>query len=261
VASASGGFSAYPAYLQLRTDCTILTRDEVGNRSRVQTSAYVIISGGGASTSGGTVQSVTNGVTANDTIGNVSWPNGQHIVLNQFLWIDHNANGELGTINFSTSSSANGWGSASNSGTLGGFTNYDRKPASPGSVAAVVNADKTVTVTSTAVSSPAGAATYYVSQSSDSGSSWSSPVAMSERTYTFSGLTLGLDYQFRVYATNSDGTSATTTSDSYFLPAGGRRLTSEGFVPTQTFKRLTAEGWVDVSTAKRLTAEGWVQLS
>jgi hypothetical protein len=260
VASASGSFSSYPAYVQLRTESNIASVDEANNRTLVRTSVYIDISGGTASSSGGSVSLSVNGAGASGSFGSVSWANGAHVVISNFdVWVNHNANGEQGNISFSASGSAGGWGSASNGSSLGGFSNYDRKPAAPASVTAVVNADKTVTVTSTAVSSPAGAATYYVSQSSGSG--WSSPVAMSGRTYTFSGLTLGLDYQFRVYATNSDGTSATTTSGSYFLPAGGRRLTSEGFVPTQTFKRLTAEGWVDVSTAKRLTAEGWVQLS
>jgi hypothetical protein len=212
---------------------------------------------------GSSTARVTINGTNYDQAGPTSMAQGQTYTWSYPVTFTHNANGERAAIGVSVAfyvSGASFHDGSAGAGTQGAL-NYDRKPAKPASVTAVVNADKTVTVTSTAVSSPAGAATYYVSQSSDSGSSWSSPVAMSERTYTFSGLTLGLDYQFRVYATNSDGTSATRTSDSYFLPAGGRRLTSEGFVPTQTFKRLTAEGWVDVSTAKRLTAEGWVQLS
>jgi hypothetical protein len=352
MASATGSFSTYPSYIQLRTDCTILTRDEVGNRSRVQTSAYVIISGGGASTSGGSVQSVTNGVTANDTIGNVSWPNGEHIVLNQFVWIDHNANGELGTINFSASASANGWGSASNSGTLGGFTNYDRSPSDP-TFASLTRTVDAVAVSVNAVSSAAGTATYVITRS-ENGGAYGDTRSSTSRSATFSGLLKGSTQQFKIFASNSDGSSATTTSstvsipnvptapsitttapsgralnvssgvstangatvtgyfvqlsaddgatwetaisipsrayrfedlaggtnikfrvysenemgfsaftvtDSIFIPSGGRRLTADGFISTQTFTRLTASGPVPVGIARRLTVSGWVELS
>jgi hypothetical protein len=352
MASATGSFSNYPAYIQLRTDCNIAQSDPSNNRSLIQTSVYVVISGGGASTSGGSAVSNTNGTIATDSIGNVSWGNGSHIVLNSSLWVSHDSNGYLGSVSFAGLSDVNGWGSANNSGTLTGFTDYDRSPSTP-TFASLTRTVDAVAVTVNAVSSPAGTATYVITRS-ENGGTYGDTRSSTSRSATFSGLLKGSTQQFRVVATNSDGSSATTTSstvsipnvptapsitttapsgralnvsagvstangatvtgyfvqlsadagatwetaisipsrayrfedlaggtnvkfrvysenemgfsaftvtDSIFIPSGGRRLTADGFISTQTFTRLTASGPVPVGIAKRLTASGWVELS
>jgi hypothetical protein len=352
MASATGSFSTYPSYIQLRTDCNIVQNDEANNRTLIRTSIYVVISGGGASTSGGSVNTTTDGAYGSDAIGNVSWGDGQHLVLSKDVWVNHNANGEHGSISFSGAASANGWGSASNSGTLGGFTNYDRSPSDP-TFASLTRTVDAVAVSVNAVSSAAGTATYVITRS-ENGGAYGDSRSSTSRSATFSGLLKGSTQQFRVVASNSDGSSATTTSstvsipnvptapsitttapsgralnvscgvstangatvtgyfvqlsaddgvtwetaisipsrayrfedlaggtnikfrvysenemgfsaftvtDSIFIPSGGRRLTADGFISTQTFTRLTASGPVPVGIAKRLTASGWVELS
>lgn len=350
MASASGSFSAYPSFIQLRTDCSIAQSDPANNRSLVQTSIYVVISGGGASTSGGSAVSNTNGAIATDSFGNVSWGNGSHIVLNQTVWVSHDANGYLGSVSFAGQAEVNGWGFASNSGTLTGFTNYDRRPATP-TFGAITRTVDSVLVNVNATSSPAGTATYtvtrsenggaysdsrtgqavtysgltrgttqrfratatntdgtsaavtsadvaipnvpdaptitlsavsgraltvsagvsanngatvtgyFVQASPDDGATWQTAISIPSRAYRFTDLTGGAIYKFRVFSRNEMGDSANRTSESTFIPSGGRRLTEAGYVSTATAKRLTETGWVELTTAKRLTASGWVDLT
>lgn len=154
-----------------------------------------------------------------------------------------------------------------------GAIDYDRKPAAPSTVSVTVNADKSVSVTSNAVTSLAGTATYYVGYrtSSDGGSnfgSWSSytTIPSNARTYTYTAgsLTYGLTYQFRMYASNSDGSSAATTSNSpstVFLPAGGKRFDGSTWNPTGTAKRFDGTNWNTLTVAKRFDGTSWVDMT
>jgi hypothetical protein len=139
-------------------------------------------------------------------------------------------------------------------------TNYDRKPTAPTSVTATVNADKTVSVAINGVSSPAGAATYYVSYSQNGGG-FTGTQSGSGTSYTFSGLTPGSSYVFRAYATNSDGTGASTDSSSTFIPSGGKRYNGTAYVATQTAKRFDGTSFVTIVTAKRYDGTSWVNLT
>lgn len=141
-----------------------------------------------------------------------------------------------------------------------GAINYDRKPGSPASVTATVNADKTITVAVAAVSSPAGTPTYFI-QYSQNGGAWTGTQSSTNTTQTVSGLAPGSNYQFRAYATNSDGTGGTTYSSTVFLPSGGKRYTGTGFSPTSIARRYTGTGWQDLSIAKRYTGTGWTDLT
>ena len=181
----------------------------------------------------------------------------------------HNANGERGAVSTAVYFSGGGGYSPGNLGTSGttyGAINYDRKPAAPSTVTPVLNADKSISVTSNAVSSPAGTATYYVAYSSNGGSTWSSDITISgnARTYTFSAgsLTYGLTYKFRMKASNSDGTSAyTTTTVDTFLPAGGKRFDGSAWNATGTAQRFNGTTWVTLATAKRFNGTSWIDLS
>jgi hypothetical protein len=102
---------------------------------------------------------------------------------------------------------------------------------------------------------------YFVQLSPDDGATWETAISMPSRAYRFEDLAGGTNVKFRVYSQNEMGFSAFTVTDSIFIPSGGRRLTAEGFISTQTFTRLTESGPVPVGIAKRLTASGWVELS
>jgi hypothetical protein len=116
---------------------------------------------------------------------------------------------------------------------------------------------------SSGVSSANGATVtgYFVQLSADDGVTWETAISIPSRAYRFEDLAGGTNVKFRVYSENEMGFSAFTVTDSIFIPSGGRRLTADGFISTQTFTRLTASGPVPVGIAKRLTASGWVELS
>lgn len=143
---------------------------------------------------------------------------------------------------------------------------YDRKPAAPSTVTPVLNADKSISVTSNVVSSPAGTATYLVGYSSDGGSTWSSDITIggNARTYTFTpgSLTYGLTYKFRMKASNTDGTSGyTSTTVDTFLPAGGRRFDGSTFNPTTIAMRHNGTDFVTLTIAKRHNGTTWADLT
>jgi hypothetical protein len=102
---------------------------------------------------------------------------------------------------------------------------------------------------------------YFVQLSPDDGVTWETAISIPSRAYRFEDLAGGTNVKFRVYSQNEMGNSAFTVTDSIFIPSGGRRLTADGFISTQTFTRLTAAGPVPVGIARRLTASGWVELS
>jgi hypothetical protein len=102
---------------------------------------------------------------------------------------------------------------------------------------------------------------YFVQLSADDGATWETAISIPSRAYRFEDLAGGTNVKFRVYSQNEMGFSAFTVTDSIFIPSGGRRLTADGFISTQTFTRLTASGPVPVGIARRLTASGWVELS
>lgn len=180
----------------------------------------------------------------------------------------HDANGYRGDV--STEAYFDGTGPympdyLSAGGGTQGAINYDRKPAAPSSVSAVLNADRTITVTSNAVSSPAGTPTYYLQSSDNAGSSWASEITIggNARTYTYAvnALAPGNTYLFRMRASNSDGYSAFTNSNSLFYPSSGKRFDGSNFVQMTTAKRFDGSAWADIATAKRFDGSNWINLS
>lgn len=133
-------------------------------------------------------------------------------------------------------------------------------PTAPASISATRDA-RNVTVVSGS-SSGSGISGYYVQYSTNGGSSWSSAVAMTSQSYTYTNLTAALTYLFRVYTTNGTGTSAyTTTATGIYVAAGGKRWTGSAWQSTATAKRWNGSAWVDVTLAKRWNGTGWVDLS
>lgn len=185
---------------------------------------------------------------------------------------NHDSNGYRGDVGVSVSFWVTGTGLHANSATAAtqGAINYDRKPSPAGGVTAFVNADKSITVNVGNTTSLASSPTFKFSYSSDNGATWSSDSdgtasLVSGSTYTaqkvYTGLTPGATYLFRAYATNSDGTGATTTmSTGVFLMSGGKRWNGTAWVPITTFKRWNGSDWVNITTAKRWNGSAWVNL-
>lgn len=208
----------------------------------------------------------------------VNYPNavqsGSIAIVSHSVTYTHDANGYRGAVGTSGSFDGDGGyspGDLSVGGPSYGAIDYDRKPAAPSTVTPVLNADKSITVTSNAVSSPAGTATYYVSwaSSSDGGSTWSAwssytTIPSNARAYTYAlgSLTMGLTYKFRMYASNSDGSSAATaTTTNTFLPAGAKVYNGTTWKNGTIANIYTGSGWVPITTAKRYNGTDWVNLT
>jgi hypothetical protein len=84
---------------------------------------------------------------------------------------------------------------------------------------------------------------------------------MTSQSFTYSSLTAGQTYLFRVYSTNAIGNSDYAVSAPLFVPAGGRRYDGTTFTPTATAKRWNGTDWVDLTTAKRWTGSTWADLT
>lgn len=180
----------------------------------------------------------------------------------------HDANGYRGAVGTSCSYSIGSPVNYNNSvgGTTYGAIDYDRKPATPTSLVATLNANKTVTVVSNAVSSPAGTATYRLewAASTDNGATWSAYGNETTSTSTSQTLTLtfGRLYKFRIRVSNSDGYSAYyTPTQTLFVPAGGKIWTGTAWVNATTSQRWTGTTWVTITTAKRFDGTNWVDLT
>ena len=239
--------------------------DDPGNNRRLyRTDVYLNASGNnsysGYSTSGG--GSVDGQGFSFTGPSAASLSNSSVVVNTSDFWVYGDANGYHGTV------SASAWFQGSGgfsppyitaSASTGGF-DWDRKPSTPSSVTATVNVDKTITVTSAAVSSPAGTPTYYFAYQANGGS-WSAAESNGSSVTKVYTLTPGQNYAFRVYATNTDGTGGTTTSSSVFLPSGGKIYNGTAWVPTTVAKIYNGTAWVDLSTAKIYNGTSWVNLT
>lgn len=221
------------------------------------------ISIGGNQTGGAAPTSVNwNGSSWVSLSGSVAL--GSHSVT-----FTHDANGNRSAVGTSGSFAGDGGyapGALSVGGTTYGAINYDRKPATPAAPTAVVNSNKTITVSWSAVSSPAGTPTYYVryaaALSGGGYGSWSSDVSTTSTSYIYSGLARGVTYKFQVRAENTDGTSAySADSSGYFLPAGGKIYDAGSFRLTNFGRKFDGTNWVDLTTAKKFDGSTWVDLS
>lgn len=182
---------------------------------------------------------------------------------------NHDANGYRGAVGCS----AELWGSGpympgylSADGGTQGAVDFDRRPATPGAPSVTVNSDKTISLSWSAVSSPASTATYYIQYASATGGggygSWSSEVSTTSTSYVYSGLARGVTYKFRLRAANSDGTTGYgAESGANFLPAGGKIYESGAWRLTAFGKKFNGTSWVDLTTAKKFDGSTWVDLS
>jgi hypothetical protein len=243
--------------------------NDAGNYSTIYFNIYL-------NSTNGQSYSNYNGMTVNWNIGGIgggvaapsaascaggATPN----VGNGSYVIYHNSTGYLGTVN--GSSVFNGSGGFA-PGTIPasastGTTDFLRPPLTPSSCSAVVTGNS-VNVTAGTATSYINPTNYYVSYASSTNggstfSSYSAESTMSSLQYTYSSLTLGLTYRFRVRATNPEGTSGYATSGNYFLVAGGKRWNGSGWVRTLTAtKRWDGSAWVNMTIFKRWDGTAWV---
>jgi hypothetical protein len=206
-----------------------------------------------------------------DIAGPTSMSQGQSWEWSASRGYTHDANGYRGDVGVSVEFWVNG--TSYHAGSAGaatqGAVDYDRKPDAPSSVSPVLNADRTMTITSNAVTSYASTAQYYIgwSQSSDGGGTWGAwssyeaLAATRTKTYAVNALSPGYTYRWRMYASNSDGSSAATTSGNLFYPSSGKRTDGTTWSQMLTAKRYDGSSWVDISTAKRYDGSNWVNLS
>ena len=215
---------------------------------------------------------VTIGDASYDTAGPTAMNQGDSWSWSASRGYTHDANGVRGAVGVSVSFWIDGTSLHANSASAATqpALDYDRKPAAPSSVTPVLNADRTITVTSNAVSSPAGTATYYISyaSSTNGGSTWSSWSAdetiasnLRFKTYAVGALPTGTTYKWRMKASNSDGTSAYTESATLFYPSSGKRWNGTAWVQANSAKRYTGSAWADLSIAKRWNGTAWADLS
>jgi hypothetical protein len=152
--------------------------------------------------------------------------------------------------------SSEGWGPYSASAFIAGL------PSAPASISAVRSGRDVLVVTGGSASNGGATITdYQVQYSTNAGSSWSTAVSLLSGSYNFTSLTPALTYLFRVYAVNSIGNSAATTSGAVFVPAGGKRWDGSAFTATSTVKRWDGSTWADVLNAKRWNGSAWEDLS
>lgn len=159
-------------------------------------------------------------------------------------------------------------GGVGGTGTTYGAIDYVLLPSAPSSVTAVA-VGSIITVTSGEASTPGPTIdAYKVSYASSSNggaswSAWSGESNMSSRVYTYSSLTPGLTYKFRVRAHNGDGDGGYTESNTVFLSSGGKRYTGTNWALTvAAAKKFNGSTWTSFGTAKKFTDAGtWVNLS
>ena len=154
--------------------------------------------------------------------------------------------------------------------TTSGTLTVPNVPSAPSTCSVSAPAGRSVTVTSgSAINNGAAITGYYAQQSADNGTTWKNAAGtlngsdlMTSQAITYSGLTGGATYKFRVFAANEMGSGATTTSSSTFVPSGGKRyddtLPTPAFVNASTASRRNEANtaWVPIATTKKYVVSG-----
>lgn len=278
MATATGTFSSYPSLLTLRIECYEISTNIAANTSVIRADAYIDFSGSSATSYNNTVNITINGQTGSWNIGTQSYSGaGPRLVVGGYdVTISHNANGSA-SIGFSGSASTGGWGSASGSNTLSSpsqITDFDFTAGQPGAMTATptVGVPGRVDLTWGASTSYVNPVTYYYSyrSSTDGGvnyGSWSAESTTTNTYASYTSLTPGITYQFRVRAFNGqDNYSSYRESNTAFLVAGGKRyagpnpVTDWALTATQA-KRWDGSAWTSLGTLKRWDGTAWINLS
>lgn len=250
------------------------------NTSDIRCVLILAHSGSGSpfNNSGSSASVSVGGVNIGNWSGGYNLPGNSSVVLIDATryGVGHNADG---TGSVSVSGTFNGQGNFPiGSGTASGtYTMFDinRSAGQPSSCTATYIAGTGIRVSIGSATSYINPFNYYISyrSSSDGGinyGSWSGETVVSSTTsplqYTYSSLTPGLTYEFRVRAYNGqDNYSGYATSNAVFLTAGGKRfkpdLTGWALTVGAVKRRTSGGAWTNVTTAKRYDGATWVNLS
>jgi hypothetical protein len=152
-----------------------------------------------------------------------------------------------------------GWGPFAD---IGGSVTIPNVPSAPTVTVGTVSGRACTVTCNEPSNGGAGITQYYIQASADNGATWGTEAVMGlDRSESFTNLTGGAFYKFRVRAQNEMGYGAYGVSASTFIPSGGKRYNGTAYVPTSTAKRYNGTAWVDISTAKRYNGTAWVDLS
>lgn len=197
-----------------------------------------------------------------------------YALLDTAFVLGHAANGSASVTGFASFDGDNDpVGDASTSLTLsspGTLTDFDFTAGVPATLTATYIAGTGTKLDWTASVSFKSPVTYYTSwrSSTNGGASygaWSAETSTTALTYTYTGLTPGLTYQFRVRAYNGfDNYSGFRESNTVFLTAGGKRFLTPNWILTAAqAKRWTGTAWTTLTIAKRYdqATSSWVNLS
>jgi hypothetical protein len=214
------------------------------NITRTTNSIYVALSGGASPAGTPTyyIQRNTNGGGWGDqrTGSSATFSNLPQGSTTQFRGFATNSDGQSGT-------------------TDSGVYSVPSVPGAPSiSVASPTARNRTVTA-GVSESNGATVTRYFVAVSSDNGSSWGPWATMNgSRQYTYSGLTPGGVYRFRVGSENEMGASSITTSGGYTIPEAPTAPTIS--VTTPSGRALNVSCGVSANNGSTVTGY-FVQLS
>jgi hypothetical protein len=258
---AVGGYSNYPSQLFFSITAYESSANPATNSSQVRLVATVYITGGYASSSGGSFL-LSNG--GSGSIPAVNWSGANSLVVyDQTFGVAHNADG-TGSYAFDGLSSMNGWGSTTAANGYIQLTDFSRPPLAPAScTTSIVSRNVTVTSGVADVTNRPAIIRYEVEATTPNETAWSGNVYTMDgsRQYLYSNLDGGKTYRFRTRAVNSEGAGAWTESASTFVPAGGRRWDGSAWTPTTIARRWNGSAWVDLTIAKRWNGSAWVDLT
>lgn len=145
-----------------------------------------------------------------------------------------------------------------------GYYTYFTVPTAPAAISITSQVGTTVNLSySNSVSNGGSSITSYSAQySSDGGTTWSSPAqTVSGGTFSFTNLTPGSTYTFRVYANNAAGSSAARVSTSTLIAAYGTLYRAGSFQPITTGRLYRNGAWRNITTAKVYRGGEWQNIT
>ena len=137
-------------------------------------------------------------------------------------------------------------------------------PTAPSSIATSTSGASVTVTCGTSASDGGNTITgYYVRYSKDGGA-YTTGVAMTSRSYTYSGLTPGSSYVFQVYSTNADGNSAGRAATAVVIVAPLKLYNTNAAGAwdfAETAKRFNGTTWVNLTVSKRYNGSAWVDIT
>lgn len=150
-------------------------------------------------------------------------------------------------------------------GGLQGTVYWSTVPTMPQALTITSNASLTISGSYTGSASDGGetissySMQYRTSSDGSSWGSWTGTKTVSGGAWSFSSLTPATYYQFRIYANNSEGSSAARTTSTAYVPAGGKVWNGSAWV-ARTRKMWTGSAW-KIVIRKRWNGSSWSQMN